>query len=486
MCREFPRSFFLLLFLVLHIFTYLNNNATVLKVSLALKTPVANTLCRDGKFKRSASINSQLSECKFQFEFDCKCQNAFRMNSRKTLSALHPGLIFSNHQPRSSVAQSSRVASIPAVFGKFFNFLAEIFPSKLSNDSSRGYLRDESHTDQPKTIVPLELGALHTIRCSLDLFISYTDFLLDLFSMPIVDASPIVEKVSIFPEQVPSPVRISAGLTKTQAYSSTPIATTMTTVVTLADERNSTITIGNSTVPTLVTVPVPAPENVVLPGASYNFFSITANASSYVLGALIPLTIGGLPFIRGAQFLEAFKCQLDIINGDPEILPNSYITYLIADSTVAVSTSTKQGLNIQNQPISMIVGPNEDNQALSLGQLYNPIALPFVSYGASSENLSNSTKYPSFFRTIPPAGAQAEAMIETMLLFGWTYVAALFTSDEYGSSGLSSVTNEASVNGIELICVDSIQPGSIAGLSNFSTCVANSGASIVLLWSMRN
>lgn len=256
-----------------------------------------------------------------------------------------------------------------------------------------------------------------------------------------------------------------------------------TTTVDLATFTNSTITVGNPTPPSSSATPVPEATNFVLDEVSYQFLKIRANATSYVMGGLLPITSNGKPWLGGVQFVEAFKCQLNILNSNSRVLPVSFITYLIQNTDLLVSAAVKQAYLLLQKNVFMTVGPTTDDQIPPVAYLNAPEMLAFNSFDASSVLLANSTVYPSFFRTIPSDNFQARAMAETCRIFNWTFVAALFTSDSYGTSGRTAFLSQTGRQRIKVTCTNTIQPGSTSGLSSFADCVAGSDASVVLLWS---
>lgn len=256
-----------------------------------------------------------------------------------------------------------------------------------------------------------------------------------------------------------------------------------TTTVDLIDATNSTITVNGFTAPSSSPTPVPEATNFVLDEVTYQFLEIVANATNYVMGGLLPITRGREPWLAGVQYVEAFKCQLNILNSNSRILPVSLMTYLIQNTDILVSEAMKQAFLLQQKNVFMTVGPTTDDQVPPIAYLNAPERLAFVSFQASSITLANSTIYPSFFRTIPSDAFQARAMAETMRLFGWNFVAALFTTDSYGTSGRSALLSQTGRQRIKVTCSNSIMPGSISGLSSFADCVATSDASVVVLWS---
>ena len=55
-----------------------------------------------------------------------------------------------------------------------------------------------------------------------------------------------------------------------------------------------------------------------------------------------------------------------------------------------------------------------------------------VSFFSTSTVLSNRDRYPYFLRTIPSDVNQAQAMVELVKLFNWTYVSVIYEESSYG------------------------------------------------------
>ena len=273
----------------------------------------------------------------------------------------------------------------------------------------------------------------------------------------------------------------TSDLASTSNAESNPDETTTVSLIDLTN--NSTLTILSQTSPTSSLTPFPEPTDFVLDQVNYEFLSFKSNATSYAMGGLLPITLNGKPWLAGIQYIEAFKCQLNILNSNSRILPVSLITYLIQNTEASVALSTQQAFLLMQKNVFMNVGPPYNEQISPVAYMYAPERLSLVSFDASSIFLANSTTYPSFFRTIPSDNFQARAMAETMRIFGWNFVAALFTPDTYGTSGRSAFLSQSGRQRIKVTCSNSIQPGSTSGLASFANCVATSDASVVLLWS---
>ena len=68
--------------------------------------------------------------------------------------------------------------------------------------------------------------------------------------------------------------------------------------------------------------------------------------------------------------------------------------------------------------------------------------IPTISPFATSEELS-SPYFNAFFRTIPPDGEQAKAMVDIIEHYRWTYIAAVAVDHSYGRYGLRALEREA-------------------------------------------
>lgn len=276
----------------------------------------------------------------------------------------------------------------------------------------------------------------------------------------------------------------TSDLTVVTVFNNSTIYGTNTTIATLATETNYTTTITAVLKTINSETPIPEATNLVLNDVAYPSFEYFVNSSSYALGGLLPISLDGVPTLSGIQFVEAFKCQLGILNSKQDILPHSYVTYTIRNAAEnSIPLSTGEAYEFSAEEYFMVIGPPESVQVPPIGYLYAAQNISLISPSASSIDISNATLYPSFFRTIPSDGLQARAIAETMRLFDWTFVAALFTNDAYGTSGQVAFRAQAGRNRIRVTCGNSFTPGTLNNIKRFSDCVAASDANVVLLWS---
>ncbi|KAF5888513.1 extracellular calcium-sensing receptor-like, partial [Clarias magur] len=74
-----------------------------------------------------------------------------------------------------------------------------------------------------------------------------------------------------------------------------------------------------------------------------------------------------------------------------------------------------------------------------------------ISHAATCECLSNRKEYPSFFRTIASDYYQSRALAYLVKHFGWSWVGAVNSDNDYGNGGMAIFLNAAKEEGI---CVE--------------------------------
>ncbi|XP_065063640.1 extracellular calcium-sensing receptor-like [Rhopilema esculentum] len=110
-----------------------------------------------------------------------------------------------------------------------------------------------------------------------------------------------------------------------------------------------------------------------------------------------------------------------------------------ADFIDCKSNKTGQGV----KSINAVVGPGYSFLTIPLASLMGLYNIPHISYQASSRLLNKRELYKSFFRTIPSDSNQVLVMLDMMKKFGWNYLVAIGSDDDYGKLGISALKEAA-------------------------------------------
>ncbi|XP_073671754.1 extracellular calcium-sensing receptor-like [Paramisgurnus dabryanus] len=155
---------------------------------------------------------------------------------------------------------------------------------------------------------------------------------------------------------------------------------------------------------------------------------------------------------------------IEEINRSENLLPNVSIGYKIFDTCGSGLSSMSATMAVMNgqefaagdrcngqPPIHAIIGETESSATVILSRTTGPFKIPVISHSSTCECLSNRRDYPSFFRTIASDYHQSRALAYIVKHFGWTWVGAVNTDNDYGNSGMAIFLNTAQEEGI---CVE--------------------------------
>ncbi|NWQ82586.1 TS1R3 protein, partial [Columbina picui] len=170
---------------------------------------------------------------------------------------------------------------------------------------------------------------------------------------------------------------------------------------------------------------------------------------------------------EGLIWALGMKFAVDQINSSPELLPGVALGYDLWDTCseplvalqptlLFLTQNGTTGIGVRcnysdYQPrVTAVIGPHSSDLGLVTAKLLGSFLIPQVSYGASSERLSNTESFPSFYRTVPGDKSLVEAVVLLLNEFGWNWVGSIGSDDEYGRGAQGLFL---SVAGNHSICV---------------------------------
>ncbi|XP_066566545.1 extracellular calcium-sensing receptor-like [Amia ocellicauda] len=154
---------------------------------------------------------------------------------------------------------------------------------------------------------------------------------------------------------------------------------------------------------------------------------------------------------------------IDEINNSSEILPGVTLGYSIYDSCAAIPMALRAAFDLLNgqeaefssntsctKPsfVPAIVGESGSTPTIAISRVVGPFKIPLVSHFATCTCLSNRREYPTFFRTLPSDFYQATALAQLVKYFGWTWIGAIRSDNDYGNFGMATFLETAQADGI--------------------------------------
>ncbi|XP_026183165.1 metabotropic glutamate receptor 8 [Mastacembelus armatus] len=188
-----------------------------------------------------------------------------------------------------------------------------------------------------------------------------------------------------------------------------------------------------------------------------------------ILGGLFPIhsrgdrgtPCGELKKEKGIHRLEAMMFAIDLINKDPELLPNITLGARILDTCSRDTYALEQSLTFVQALIERdgsdvrcangdppiftkpdkivgVIGAAASSVSIMVANILRLFKIPQISYASTAPELSDNTRYDFFSRVVPPDSYQAQAMMDIVTAMEWNYVSTLASEGNYGESGVEA------------------------------------------------
>ncbi|XP_070762575.1 extracellular calcium-sensing receptor-like [Enoplosus armatus] len=172
--------------------------------------------------------------------------------------------------------------------------------------------------------------------------------------------------------------------------------------------------------------------------------------------------------LRAFRWTQVMIFAIEEINKDPALLPNVSLGYRILNSCASPTNTLRAALTLASRPeeieltspcppaISALIAESGSSQSLAVAGALGPFQVPIVSYFSTCACLSDRAKYPTFFRTIPSDYFQAKALAALVKRFGWQWIGAIQSDNDYGRNGILAFTEEVKKLGICIAFVGTV------------------------------
>ncbi|XP_019737345.1 metabotropic glutamate receptor 8-like isoform X2 [Hippocampus comes] len=188
-----------------------------------------------------------------------------------------------------------------------------------------------------------------------------------------------------------------------------------------------------------------------------------------ILGGLFPvhargergLPCGELKKEKGIHRLEAMLFAIDLVNKDPQLLPNVTLGARVLDTCSRDTHALEQSLTFvqalierdagdvrcangqtpvfaKPDKVAGVIGAAASSVSVMVANILRLFKIPQISYASTAPELSDNTRYDFFSRVVPPDSYQAQAMLDIVTAMGWNYVSTLASEGNYGESGVEA------------------------------------------------
>uniref|UniRef100_A0A3B3CYY2 Olfactory receptor C family, h1 n=1 Tax=Oryzias melastigma TaxID=30732 RepID=A0A3B3CYY2_ORYME len=208
-------------------------------------------------------------------------------------------------------------------------------------------------------------------------------------------------------------------------------------------------------------LPVLSKSGDITIGGAFSVYTQTPKSSPSLTETPEPLICTSF---REFRFAQTMIFAIEEINNSSSLLPNISVGYKIFDSCGSTLPSTRAAMGLINgqektfgksctgqSTVHAIIGASKSSSTIVLSQIAGIFQIPVISHFSTCACLSNRKEHPSFFRTIPSDYYQSRALAQLVKHFGWTWVGAVRSDNDYGNNGMATFIEAATQEGI---CVE--------------------------------
>uniref|UniRef100_UPI0037E96E37 extracellular calcium-sensing receptor-like n=1 Tax=Semicossyphus pulcher TaxID=241346 RepID=UPI0037E96E37 len=163
--------------------------------------------------------------------------------------------------------------------------------------------------------------------------------------------------------------------------------------------------------------------------------------------------------LRAFRWTQVMIFAIEEINKDPALLPNISLGHRILDSCASPTNTLRAAMTLASRPeekeltlpcspaISALIAEAGSSQSSAAAGALGPFQVPIISYFSTCACLSDRSKYPTFFRTIPSDYFQSKALAALVKRSGWKWIGAVHSDNNYGRNGVKAFSEEVQKHG---------------------------------------
>ncbi|XP_025107304.1 uncharacterized protein LOC112572022 [Pomacea canaliculata] len=163
------------------------------------------------------------------------------------------------------------------------------------------------------------------------------------------------------------------------------------------------------------------------------------------------------------QVAAALLWAVQLLNGDlspqgDSFIPGIHLELQVYDDCsqeILAARLVSEVLNIHpnncvlaRPPLAGVIGTSISPTTTRIASLLADTHVPQFGVSATLPELSYSSLYPSFFRTVPSDLMQSKVLVQMVTRLKWNYVAGMYTRDNYGTQGFQEFKRLAAEAGI--------------------------------------
>ena len=203
----------------------------------------------------------------------------------------------------------------------------------------------------------------------------------------------------------------------------------------------------------------------------YQSAKLTNDNTTVLLGGLFPVHSNSecdMLLNDSVQLVESMAHTINRINNDSTLLPGIKLAFSIRDTCSTSTHGLDQAFDFVQKStdnfscnsysdnalaVSGVVGAHFSRVSIYVANLLRLYRIPQISYISTADVLGDKTRFDYFFRTVPPDSLQSRAIADIIIHFNWTFVFALYSDDEYGNGGITTLIEHLESHNKSDICI---------------------------------